>query len=350
MLTFASGGWAILGAALLTIAILLWAVSGVVLRRGGAPRGDRVNVGSYGFDLSTCLIAKERLTTAGLRKDELRALVDPATIPASEATAGRGRKYLVPSDRVIGLEIAGERRAYPLLMLNGHEVVNDTLGGVPVAVTYSPLCDAAAVFDRRVEGETLEFGVSGLLYNANLLMFDRRPGAVGESLWSQLLGRAIAGPAARDGRQLRQIPAALLSWADWREAHPHTTVIARDPRAARLYEQIRGPYERYFAQGRLKPQHPVDPPPPADGPPPMERVVAVAVGAHRALFTRSGIARRAGASGRWVTEVAGTPLRFVVRHDPPTILVERADTAEPALATYCFWFAWHAMHPDDAPR
>ncbi len=350
LFTFASGGWVVVLSAVVTLGILAWALAPVVLR-GGPLRGDGVNVESYRFDLSTCLVGAEHIVASGMRKDALRALVDPPVVSA-EAAAGGGRgKYLVAGDRVIGVTLGGESRAYPLAVLNCHEVANDILGGVPIAITYNPLCDSALVFDRRFGGETLEFGVSGLLHDSNLVMYDRRPGAHGESLWSQLQGRAIAGPAAARGAALVQLPAVLTSWSAWLEEHSATSVLAPDPAMTRRYEQARGPYEKYFADGRPRPEFPFDPAPPAGGPAPMERVVAVEAGGERALFSYDRIARAAAAdpSGSWTAPVGGVAMRFRYRADPPTVVITHAATGEPALATYSFWFAWHAAHPDEPP-
>ena len=202
MLTFRSGGWVLLLSGVCTLALFIWAVGGV----GRSLIGEAGDLASYGFDVTTCLIPQDQIVTGALKKDALLALVDPPVIDGDkipDLNAQLYGKYLVPSDRVIGVEINGESRAYPLLVLNCHEIVNDTLGGVAIAVTYNPLCDSIVVFEREVAGETLEFGVSGLLYNSNLMMFDRRPDAQGESLWSQLLGRAVAGPAAESGATCR---------------------------------------------------------------------------------------------------------------------------------------------------
>ncbi len=137
--------------------------------------------------------------------------------------------------------------------------MNDTLGGRPVAVTYNPLCDSAVVFDRTLGGTALTFGITGLLYNPTLLMHDRRPGGKGESLFSQLLFRAVAGPAAAAGTNLEVLPSSLLTWQDWRSAHPRTTVLAPDPRLAAQYG--RDPYSSYFGSDLLR--YPVRPLPPS---------------------------------------------------------------------------------------
>ncbi len=144
--------------------------------------------------------------------------IDDPTYQSADAADG----WLNEDDMVIGIEVDGETRAYPLRILNVHEIVNDEVGGTPVAVTYCPLCRSGLVFDRRVDGETLSFGVSGKLINANLVMYDRQT----ETYWSQLEGEAIVGPLVP--RELTLVPSSITTWAEWREAHPQTQVLSRD--------------------------------------------------------------------------------------------------------------------------
>jgi hypothetical protein len=129
----------------------------------------------------------------------------------------------------------GRARAYPLSILGWHEVVNDRLGG-PLLVTYCPLCGSGVVADRRIgsgpgDGIVTSFGVSGLLWRGNLVLYDRATG----SLWSQLLGRAVRGP--RTGERLRLLPSRLTTWGEWREGHPDTEVLLPPPRS----DTVRGP-------------------------------------------------------------------------------------------------------------
>ena len=346
LLTFSSGGWVLLLAGLLMVAEVVWAMGGVFLRAGPRPVGDGRNVETYGFDLSTCLVPRDRIITGGLRKDALRALVDPPVFAGLEVADYNGTlygKYLVSADRVIGVEINGETRAYPLRVLNCHEIVNDTLGGVPIAVTYNPLCDSVVVVGREVDGEILEFGVSGLVYNSNLLMFDRRPNADGESLWSQLQARAIAGPAAADARTLRVLPASLVRWGDWLAARPQTTVLELDRRMFKRYQETN--YEAYFMSPQL--MFPVDPAPPADGLAPKARVVAVTAGGERRVYAYSGIASRCDASGQWTDELGGVALVFEYSADSETVMVAPDPPDAPIEVEYSFWFAWYAMYPED---
>jgi len=166
------------------------------------------------LDLSNPRIPLEEIRNGGPPKDGIPALTDPEVISASEVS------YLAPSDRILGLVMNGEARAYPLKILNWHEIVNDTLGGEPVLVSYCPLCGSGMVFDARINGERLNFGVSGRLYNSDVLFYDRKS----ESLWSQLKMEAVTGQMA--GTKLTLLPLEHTRWDSWRQRHPATTVLA----------------------------------------------------------------------------------------------------------------------------
>jgi len=169
----------------------------------------------------------------GPPKDGIPALTRPDVIPAAAAD------YLDPADIVLGLELNGQTRAYPLLIMNWHEIVNDTVGGVPVALTYCPLCGTGIAFDPVIDGVTVEFGVSGLLHNSDLLMYDRATDT--PSLWQQALGRAVVGP--RTGTKLTILPVAHSRWGEWAAKHPDTTVLSTDTGFGRNY--ARDPYAGY---------------------------------------------------------------------------------------------------------
>jgi hypothetical protein len=348
LLTFRSGGWVLLLAAIVTAAVAAWAIGGALSRNRTPLLGDGTNVETYGFALEPCLVGREQLVAAGMCKDALKALVDPPIVAGSDITrineAQRG-KFLVSTDRVIGVTVNRESRAYPLRILNCHEVVNDTLGGVPIVVTYNPPCDSAVAFERTVDGAVLEFGVSGLLYNSNLLMYDRRPDGRGESLWSQLLGRAVTGPAAAAGRRLVALDTTLIGWGHWLAAHPETTVVDQDPQMIQRYKQTS--YESYFRSPRLR--FPVKPLPPEGGPAAKDRVVVVSTGSARGVYPLAAIARRSDADGVSTAVLDGTTLQFLYWADPETVAVAAVGDGGPVKALHTFWFAWHAMHPEDEP-
>lgn len=148
-------------------------------------------------------------------KDAIPALVHPRFLTAQEVG-----KRLKDSDQVLGVFLNGEARAYPVPILNSHELVNDEVGGQPILVTWCPLCGSRVVYDPLIDGRRYTFGVSGLLYKRNLLFYDMPTG----SLWSQLLSQAVAGPLA--GTPLRVLPAANSTWGEWKNAHPETSALS----------------------------------------------------------------------------------------------------------------------------
>ncbi len=145
-----------------------------------------------------------------LERNEIPAVYDPQFTRED---------YLEPEDEVIGLTLGGEARAYPISIMNWHEVVNDLVADVPVAITYCPLCGTGIVFSRMVDGEELTLGVSGRLYKSNLVMFDNET----ESLWSQITGEAIQGRL--HGKKLEWISSSTLPSSEWRFRHPDSRIL-----------------------------------------------------------------------------------------------------------------------------
>lgn len=178
---------------------------------------------------------------------------------------------LSPSDEVIGVVRDGVARAYPLSVLRWHEVVNDSLAG-PLVVTYCPLCGSAITAERRVTGEPTRFGVSGLLWRSDLVMYD----TVSETLWSQLIATAIRGP--RTGETLTLVPSTLTTLASWRDTHPDTEVLLPPPESETVtsagpFDYVADRYARYRASRQLG----LGPESEADGPHPKTQVLGVAV-------------------------------------------------------------------------
>lgn len=140
-------------------------------------------------------------------------------------------------EAVVSFAVKGKARAYPIRILMWHEIVNDTLNGMPITVTYCPLCNAAIVFDRRLDGKVLDFGTTGKLRKSDLVMWDRQT----ESWWQQFTGEAIVG--AMTGKKLKTLPARLESWAKFKKRHPGGEVLVPNNPAMRAYG--RNPYVRY---------------------------------------------------------------------------------------------------------
>jgi hypothetical protein len=184
---------------------------------------------------------------------ELVDVLAPDTVPAIDRPAfeapDEAARHLQPEVPVAVLEVAGEVRAYPLAILVWHEIVNDTVGGVPVAVTYAPLSGGVQAFRRTVAGRVLSFGGSGKLYRSNLVMYDRAT----RSLWPQLRGEAVLGPLR--GASLERLPIQIGSFGDFRGSYPNGRVLSAATGAARVYgatpyagyDSRRAPSDSFFA-------------------------------------------------------------------------------------------------------
>lgn len=245
-----SGRWPLIATIMLGFfgggAVAAWGLASLLF--GGDPIGDGSNPDTYGIDLSNAIVDRESIVSTGSPRDFLPAFDMPPSLPGAEVAGTNARnsrkwqKDVVSGDRVVGLEIEGDRRAYPLFIVDAHEVVMDEVGGVPIVIARSPLTDEVMVYDRRLpDGSVIDFGVSGLLTDLALLMYDA--GAESPSLWSAHDGRAVAGPLVGD--RLTPIPGVSVStWGRWLARHPETLVALRDPDSMRRYRRI--DYRRYL--------------------------------------------------------------------------------------------------------
>jgi hypothetical protein len=177
------------------------------------------------------LVDPSEVISGGPPPDGIPAIDEPTFVSAGEVD------WLDDDEPVLALSLGDEYRAYPVQVLTWHEIVNDTVDGRPVAVTYCPLCNSAIAYDRRLEARVLTFGTSGRLYRSALVMFDRQT----ESLWTHFDGRAIAGVLT--GRTLRAHAVSTVAWSDFRRAHPDALVLSRDTGFERDYG--RNPYPGY---------------------------------------------------------------------------------------------------------
>ena len=222
------------------IATLLLCASLMILANGSviqaqadsncAPR--HLHTAMWATDFCQADVDFDEIIVGHPRKDGIPALM----LPRMESIAEAG-EWLADRSPVIALEIDGEARAYPLAVLMWHEIANDLVNGVPVAVTFCPLCNSSLTFDRRVNGETLDFGVSGLLRFSDLVMYDRQS----ESWWQQLTGEGLVGDYA--GALLDIIPSQVISFGAFAERHPQGVVASRDTGHHRQYGI--NPYTNY---------------------------------------------------------------------------------------------------------
>ncbi len=196
------------------------------------PENPPPGAAEFKTDFTKHIVPYAEIFSGGPPKDGIPAIDAPKFISVSEADA-----WLKPNEPVILLEQNGDARAYPLQILTWHEIVNDTVGGVPVIVTFCPLCNTAIAFERAVNGRTLDFGTTGRLRYSNLVMYDRQT----ETWWQQATGEAIVGELV--GTQLNFVPAAIIAWNDFKNTHPNGKVLSRETGFTRAYG--RNPYVGY---------------------------------------------------------------------------------------------------------
>ncbi len=191
---------------------------------------------SFFRDDAPSTIRVEEVVWGGVALDGIPALVNALMLPAAEAD------YITPTELVFGVEINGDARAYPLRILDWHEMANDVVGGVPVALAYCTLCGAGVLFDTRVGDATYEFGSSGFLMRSNKLMYDRTT----YTLWNQLTGEPVLGKLADGTIELKLLPVVVTRWQAWLDRHPDTQVLSLETGHLRDYTPG-NPYGSYFA-------------------------------------------------------------------------------------------------------
>lgn len=276
------------------------------------------------FDLTKHSVPLDQITDGGPGKDGIPAISAPRFISAGDAT------FLQDTDRVLGIALGADAKAYPIKILNWHEIVNDAVGGTAVVVTYCPLCGTGIAFNANVEGSRHTFGVSGLLYQSDLLMYDHQT----ESLWSQIGMHAVAGPLT--GQRLTPVFLEHTTWAEWRAAHPSTLVLSTRTGSLRNYD--RDPYTGYAESGELffDTTH-VDP-----RYHPKEWVVGIE---HKGIVKAYPFSELKKGESPITDELGGDTVTIQVNHRARSVSV--TDTGgRPIPSVTGFWFAWVAFHPD----
>ncbi len=278
-----------------------------------------------GFELGSASIPVDEIRRGGPPRDGIPSIDDPKFISVEEAD-----DFLRDDELVLTIERDGDARAYPRRILEQHEIVNDSVAGDPLAITYCPLCGTGMVFARELKGRVFQFGVSGLLYNSDVLMYDRQT----ESLWSQLAAESVSGEMV--GTPLSWLPSRMLRWGSWKLQHPDGRVLSRDTGHRRNY--ARKPYANYYRSQRT--MFPVDRH--REDLETKEWVYGVVVNGQAKAYRR-----RALPGGRRVSDTVGGQ-KVLIRFDPESLELEvkNAESGEEIPNTPAYWFAWQAFHPE----
>ncbi len=243
------------------------------------------------------LISAQEVIWGGVPVDGIPPLHEPAFVSAEEAA-----DWILPSDLIIGAEINGDARAYPRRIIDWHEMVNDTVGGVPVSLAYCTLCGSAILYDGRAGDEVLRFGTSGLLYRSNKLMYDTTT----RTLWEQYTGEPVWGELVGSGVRLEVLPVVHVTWAEWLADHPDTSVLDIETGFRRNYDSGVA-YADYWASSDLR-----FPAPDAQGPLALKDVVyTIRLDGETVAYPIDLLAER----GLIHDEVAGTNVIVVASED-----------------------------------
>lgn len=275
-----------------------------------------------GFDLSKATVPAETIREGGPARDRIRSIDAPEFVPPQEAN------WVRPIDPVIGMALDGIAHAYPVHLLEYHQVVNDVIAGHPVVVAYDPMTGVPAGYRRTVGERVLHFGVSGLRHNSQFLLYDRET----ESLWAEYEGVAVSGPLA--GTRLSRVEVRQEMMGAWFQRHTNTLALMR-PEKKRI-DYSHSPYSTYWVSDKI----PFEVSARDERFHPKEVVVGVEVdGAHRAyigsILTREG--------GKIVDDFRGKRIRIAYDSDSSTFLWEAPDGVR---VTDAYWFAWKSLHPD----
>lgn len=277
-----------------------------------------------GFDLSNSSIPLEDIKSGGPPRDGIPSIDEPKFTKALESK--------ISSDaRILGVSVNGIAKAYPISILNYHEIVNDYFGEKAVVITYCPLCGSGIAFNAEVNGKKLSFGVSGLLYNSDVLLYDRQT----ESLWSQLKYEAISGKLL--GEKLKVLNTANTTLKNWKEKHPNTLILSEDTGFNRDYSQ--NPYPNYNTSSAIYfPVNNTD-----DTFHSKEMVIGIEINGKTKAYPFSELKKLKGT----ILEDTFAGQKLKIKYNSKAQSAEILDANGNLLpAITNFWFAWYAFNPE----
>jgi hypothetical protein len=301
---------------------LIWCVFLISALTYGQEKTDILKE-SFGFTEQTPHSIDFKKLIQGCPKINCIPSIDhPVFVKTDQAT------FLQDNDRVLGIFHNGIAKAYPVKIMAWHEVVNDTFEKAPVVISFCPLCGSGMAYESVLNGKSVTFGVSGMLYNSNLIMYDRET----KSLWEQIEGKSIAGDS--NGKFLTGIPVAHSSWKIWREEHPETLVLSTQTGMRRDYSK--NPYLEY--ETSLYIRFPIEHQ--SKLLEPKAWVYGIEINGKAQAFSESWIQDKKKA----VVKIAKKKLEFTY-HENGTVTAKDVKTGKTYTTRRMFWFVWAAFHP-----
>jgi len=270
------------------------------------------------------LVDPNKIGGGGPPKDGIPSIDNPKYVSLEDAD-----EWILDNELVLAIVYKGVKRVYPLQIMVWHEIVNDEISGDAILISYCPLCGSGIAYESKIEGEAVEFGTSGKLYNSNLVMYDRKT----SSYWSQIDGLAIVGELT--GMRLTPISIDTVVWRDWKKEHPDSEVLSRETGYSRPYG--RDPYGSYYENSLI--WFPVEGS--SDVIHPKTVVFGINVDGVYKAYKEDDLIEN-GMIEDTVNDVEIT----VTRDDAGIVMITRGDNEEEIIKERDFWFAWYAFHPE----
>ena len=279
---------------------------------------------TFGFNEDTTKsVSLDDLHQGCPERDCIPSIDDPQYVSAEVAT------HIADNDIVLAISWNGDQRAFPARILDHHEIVNDVIGGTPMAITWCPLCGSAVGVHREVGGQVTEFGVSGLLYNSDLVFYDRAT----ETLWDQIDAKGIVGPLT--GTNLELIPVTMTRWSKWKTVHPDTLVLSPDTGFEKDYTQDH--YAKYRRSDRIA--FPIINS--SSALQPKTVVYGFDINGQEIAFTEQMLAKNPEYDFEW----RGRSVIVSMATDGSVRLTDK-QSAEAYAPVRLYWFAWYTFHPE----
>jgi hypothetical protein len=270
---------------------------------------------------------KRGINAPGNLMDVIPPIDNPKYISVAEAD-----EIIEDEALVLAIVYKGVERVYPYQIMTFHEIVNDDIAGDPILITYCPLCGSGIAYERKIDGEEVEFGTSGKLYSSNLVMYDR----LTQTYWSQIDGVAILGDLA--GQELTEVSLDTVTWGEWKAVHPNSEVLSQDTGFVRNYNN--NPYSNYFLDDFLFFQS-VENQDNTRRIQNKEFVFGVEIDGQYKAYRQSDVDSMVLIEDTF----AGVNLRLERQNDG-RVIVTNVDTGEEIVKEVDFWFAWYGFHPE----
>jgi len=338
-LTFRNGGWVLLMTGIVLAGIMVWAIAPAALRLTSMPPGDNQTIESYAFDLSNLQIDRELVVPAMRHRNMSPVVTDPKILSPEEIVQRNNSirdPLVVSKDLVVGVEIGGESRAYPLHFLHVHEIVNDTLGGTPIAIVWHWPSGHLAVFERTIDSNVVSFANSGLSGNGGMLFYPLQEKIGNERLFASMLEKSVTG----EDITLTPVPHDVVSWKNWFAEHPDTTSLAPNEQLKKRYRKA-SPELYFLTEVIYFPTSPM----PQDEANPKTPVIAVSIDGVERVYAIPSLLKLADDNGHVTDLVGNNTLVFTIEESPLTASIRTKD-GQRVHTNRSLWFAWHANHPD----